>query len=91
MNHTFDFRCGARTPVGMPHVRVSTKQALIAFPQKRDAACLLLRAVLYVLYVGTGTTTVSASPARQRAINPFPPPGISPPHALLARDRPAAP
>ena len=23
--------------------------------------------------------------------NPFPPPGISPPHALLARDRPVAP
>ena len=23
--------------------------------------------------------------------NPFPTPGISPPHALLARDRPAAP
>ena len=24
-------------------------------------------------------------------MNPFPAPGISPPHALLARDRPAAP
>ena len=24
-------------------------------------------------------------------VNPFPPPGLSPPHALLARDRPAAP
>ena len=27
----------------------------------------------------------------QVLINPFPPPGISPPHALLARDRLAAP
>ena len=38
-----------------------------------------------------GRRHTHAAAASTRIINPFPPPGISPPHALLARDRPAAP